>query len=196
MRPLRVARLLAALVAVAVSLLTACSRSEKSYPVRTYALGERVDLGHLVYTVFETQWLTHIGDGPDGRIPQNRFFLIRMSATNGLGADVMVPNVSIEDDSGTSYPELSDGEGVPQWIGFLRNVRPAESAQGNLVFDAPPRHYKLKLADETGERIAYIDIPLSFSAETPDILNQDTSKQPQSAPIRSPATPATPTPKK
>jgi hypothetical protein len=193
MRPFRVILLLAAIIAELF--LIACSPSETSYPVRTYNLGERVDLGHIVYTVFETQWLTHIGDGAAGRIPQNRFFLVRMSATNGLGTDVMVPNVSVEDDSGTRYPELSDGEGVPQWIGFLRNVKPAESAMGNLVFDAPPRHYKLKLADETGDRIAYIDIPLSFGAETPDLLNQDgAGKQQPTPPIRSPGTPATPNP--
>ena len=193
MRPFRVVLLLAAVVAGFFQ--TACSPSEKRYPVRTYTLGERVDLGHIVYTVFETQWLTHIGEGPDARIPQDRFFLVRMSATNSLGTDLMVPNVSVQDDNGNSYPELSDGEGVPQWIGFLRNVKPVESAQGNLVFDALPRHYKLKLSDETGERTAYIDIPLSFGAETPDLLNQGgAGKQQPSAPIRSPATPATPKP--
>jgi hypothetical protein len=195
MRPFRLVLPLAALIAACFT--TACSLSEKSFPVRTYTLGERVDLGHLVYIAFETQWLTHIGEGPGARIPQNRFFLVRMSATNGLGTDVIVPNVSVQDDNGKIYPELSDGEGVPLWIGFLRNVKPAESAQGNLVFDAPPQHYRLKLADETGERIAYIDIPLSFGAETPDMLSPGSGGKQPSAPIRSPATPAMPaSPKK
>jgi hypothetical protein len=48
-------------------------------------------------------------------------------------------------------------------------VKAAESAQGNVVFDAPPRHYKLKVTDETGDRTALIDIPLTFGSETPDI---------------------------
>lgn len=191
MRPIRVVLLLTTVIAAFFQ--TACSPDQKGFPVRTYNMGERVELGHIVYIAFETQWLTHIGEGPDSRIPQNRFFLIRMSATNGMGTDVIVPNVSVEDDNGKSYPELSDGEGVPQWIGFLRNVKPAESAQGNLVFDAPPRHYKLKLSDETGDRFAYIDIPLSFGAETPEIPTPGSaSKQQPSAPIRSPATPTTP----
>jgi len=182
------------LVAVAAALsLPACSPGEKSYPVHTYNLGERVELGHIVYTAFETQWLTQIGEAPSQRIPQNRFFLIRISATNSLGSEILVPNVSVEDDNGQTYSELSDGEGVPQWIGFLRNVKPAESAQGNVVFDAPPRHYKLKLSDETGERTAYIDIPLSFGAETPDITSPvSAGKQPPSAPISSPGTSAVP----
>jgi hypothetical protein len=40
---------------------------------------------------------------------------------------------------------------------------------GNAVFDAPPRHYKMKVFDETSDKAAYIDIPLSFVSETPDV---------------------------
>ena len=166
MRQLRFGSLLAV---VAAALLSSCGSSgERPSTPQTYNLGERVTLGHIVYVVFETQWLTHIGEGADARIPQHRFFLVRVSATNGYGTDVMVPNFSVEDDDGNSYPELSAGEGVPQYIGYLRNVKPAESQQGNALFDAPPRHYKIKLTDETGEKIAYVDIPLSFVSESPD----------------------------
>jgi hypothetical protein len=132
-------------------------------------MGEPATVGRIVYKVFETQWLTHIGQGADARVPQNRFFLVRLIATNGAGSEVIVPNFSIEDDSGGHYPELSAGEGVPQYIGYLRSLKSGESVQGNAVFDAPPRHYKLKIADDTGERTAYIDIPLSFVSETPDV---------------------------
>jgi hypothetical protein len=38
-----------------------------------------------------------------------------------------------------------------------------------VLFDAPPRHYKLKIADETGDRTALIDIPLNFTSETPEV---------------------------
>ena len=81
---------------------------------------------------------------------------------------------------------------------FLRSVKPAESAQGNVVFDAPPRHYKLKLMDETGERSAYIDIPLSFGAETPEMPTPGSAVKQPAVPLRSPATPLTsaPPPKK
>jgi hypothetical protein len=168
MRQIRFVLLLA--VAAAASLLSSCGDSEeKSSPVRTYSMGERATVGHVVYVVFETQWLTHIGTGADARVPEHRFFLVRLSAVNSLGSDIVVPNFSIEDDSGNTYPELSSGEGVPQYIGYLRSVKPAESVQGNALFDAPPRHYKMKIADETGEKVAYIDIPLSFVSETPDV---------------------------
>ncbi len=157
-------------VVAAASLLTSCGDSaEKSFPVRTYNLGERITLGHINYQVFETQWLTHIGEGVDARVPQQRFFLVRLSAVNSFGADIIVPNFTLEDDSGKTYPELSSGEGVPQYIGYLRSVKPAESQQGNALFDAPPRHYKMRIADETGGKTAYVDIPLSFVSETPDV---------------------------
>jgi hypothetical protein len=154
------------LAAVTAALfLNACSSHSAS--VRSYSLGEKVQLGHIIYTVYETQWEPQFGDGPSARIPQHRFFLVRMAAVNSGGDDLIVPNVTIEDDKGNSYPELSNGDGVPQWIGYLRKVKPAESAQGNLLFDAPPAHYKLRIADEDGENVAYVDIPLSFGAEVP-----------------------------
>jgi hypothetical protein len=162
---------------IAVMFLTSCGSDEKSFPVRSYNMGERVQLGHIVYTVFETQWMTHIGEGPDARVPQHRFFLVRLSAVNSSNTDIAVPSLSIQDDSGNTYHELSDGTGVPQWINYLRTVKPAESAQGNALFDAPPRHYKLKIQDEDGERTALVDIPLNFGAETPDIIQTPEKKQ-------------------
>jgi hypothetical protein len=167
MRQLRFLLLLAVAVA-AVSLLSSCG-GDKPLPVRTYTMGEKVTVGHIVYTVFETQWLTHIGAGPDARVPQNRFFLVRMSALNSLSTDIIVPNFTLEDDNGNTYPELSSGEGVPQYIGYLRTVKGTDTVDGNAVFDAPPRHYKMKISDETSERAAYIDIPLTFVSETPDV---------------------------
>ena len=168
MRQLRFFQLLA--VAVAACILSSCVDSEnKSSPVRTYNMGEKVTVGHIVYTVFETQWLTHIGAGPDARVPQNRFFLVRLSALNSLSTDIIVPNFTLEDDNGNTYPELSSGEGVPQYIGYLRTVKGTDTVDGNAVFDAPPRHYKMKVFDETSDKAAYIDIPLSFVSETPDV---------------------------
>ena len=158
-----------ATLALAGLILAGCSSTPSTPPPATYLLGEKVQLGGISYTVFETQWLTHLGDAPTPRVPDNRFFLIRMAAVNGGSQQVSVPNLTIEDDKGKTYDELSNGEGVPQWAGYLRNVRPADSVQGNIVFDAPPAHYKLKLWDEGHTRSAYVDIPLSFGNETPEI---------------------------
>jgi len=149
--------------------ILAISCSRRPAPVRTYPMGERVQLGQLIYTVFETQWMTHFGEGLNQRVPQNRYFLVRMSITNAGSVDTMVPAMSVVDDSGQIHAELSNGDGVPQWIGYLRNVKPAESAQGNILFDAAPKHYKLRITDETEQEVRMIDIPLSFATETPAV---------------------------
>jgi Domain of unknown function (DUF4352) len=153
------------------SVLSSCGDDTSVPPPPTYAMGERVSLGRLVYVVYETQWLTQLGDGADAHVPQHRFFLVRLSAVNGSGKEVIVPNFTIEDDSGNSYPEIGGdrAQGVPQYIGYLRRVKPAESAQGNAVFDAPPRHYKIRLLDEESDKSAYVDIPLSFTSESPEV---------------------------
>ena len=168
----------------AALLLGACGSETKSYPVRTYNMGDKVSLGHIVYEVFETQWMTQMGEGAEARVPQHRFFLVRLSAANSTSGDITVPTFTIQDDSGATYTELSDGTGVPQWIGFLRSVKPAEAAQGNAVFDAPPRHYKLKITDEEGEKTALIDIPLNFTSETPDLPAITPEKKQDLPPLR------------
>jgi hypothetical protein len=162
-------RVFTGLATAVVFLFTGCSK--KDLPVRTYPLGEKVVLGGLIYSAFETQWLTQMGEEPAPRLPQNRFFLVRVSITNSSSADAMAPAMSIVDDNGNTYQELSNGEGAPQWIGYLRQIRPADTAQGNVIFDAPPRHYKLRVTDDTGERVGLIDIPLSFTAETPEVIH-------------------------
>src|SRR5215472_8646319 len=106
MRPMRLSLLIAAL------LLSSCG-GDKLLPMRTFNMGERVTVGHLVYVVYETQWLTHLGEGAESRVPQHRFFLVRMSVTNGGSSDLNVPALTIQDDSGTVYSELPDGTGAP-----------------------------------------------------------------------------------
>jgi hypothetical protein len=158
-KPLRAIGLLAAL------LLTSCSADPSKTQIRTYQLGERVQLGPFIYTVFETQWLTQLGEGASARLPQHRFFLVRVSITNAGSTDGFTPPASLVDAKGTTFPELTNGEGVPDWIGSLRQIKPANSAQGNLVFDAPPAQYKLRVADENEQHVGLVDIPLAF--ETP-----------------------------
>ncbi|HUI54888.1 MAG TPA: DUF4352 domain-containing protein [Bryobacteraceae bacterium] len=164
--------------AVALS-LNSCG--SKPAAVRTYDLGQRVELGHLIYTVFETQWLPVIGTGLGARVPQNRFFLVRMTIVNAGSEELLAPNLSIEDDQHNSYDELSNGDGVPQYLGYLRRLKPAESLAGNIVFDAPPKHFKLKVTDENGDQSAYVDIPLNFTAETPEVPIPNSNK-PDSGP--------------
>ena len=157
--------------ALALWLATGCGCAPAVAPQAIHRMGERVSAGSLVYNVFETQWKTQLGEGEAGaaRIPKDRFFLVRLNVVNGGSSDVMVPTLTLLDDSGQSYTELSDGDQVPVWIGFLRRVKPAETLQGNVVFDVPPKHYRLQVSDENSQKTLDIDIPLSFSTEQPEI---------------------------
>ncbi len=154
--------------------LSGCSSGPVTIPARTFGMGEKVLAGHITYTVFETQWLTHLGEGLDARVPQNRFLLVRLTAVNGGGSDANIPNFTIVDDNGNSFDELSNGTDVPQWIGYLRSAHPADYVQGNILFDAPAAHYKLHLADDTGTYRALVDMPLSFNADAPPEMNLPT----------------------
>ena len=58
--------------------------------------------------------------------------------------------------------------------GYLRNVKPADSVQGNALFDAPPAHYKLSSRTRTASKFALIDIPLTFGAERPNVASPRT----------------------
>jgi hypothetical protein len=150
--------------------LTACSpKDDAESTAHTYQMGERVPLGHLIYAVFDLQWKPQIGTGVDARIPQNRFYEIRISVVNSGGAPCSIPNVSLVDDSGASYPEIEKGDGIQDFLGALHQVAPAESVQGYLVFDVQPKHYKLKLSDDEVKQFAMVDLPLSFEPETPDV---------------------------
>ncbi len=154
-----------------VASLAACSGCAPAVAPapRIHQMGERVTAGSLVYNVFDNQWKAQLGEGTNARIPKDRFFLVRLSIVNGGSAEVMVPTLTLVDDSGQTYPELSNGDQVPNWIGFLRRVKPAETLQGNAVFDVPPKHYRLRISDENDQKAEQVDIPLSFAAETPGI---------------------------
>jgi hypothetical protein len=166
---MRHSKFVASVLASGVFLIS-CSDGPKAAPISSYLMGEKVHLGRLSYTVFETQWLTHLGDGPAARTPQNRFFLVRFSVTNSGSEDATILNFTVTDDKGQSYEELPNGEGVPQWAGYLRVAKSGDTIQGNVIFDAPAAHYKLKIADDTGTRFALIDLPLTFNNETPEVV--------------------------
>ena len=154
------------LFAVPALFLNSCGGSLQK-TAKVYEMGTRVEAGHLIYTVFETEWLPQIGAGDTARVPKNRFFLVRLSAINSGSEELDVPNVTLVDDRGGTVEELSDGTDVPQWIGIVRRVKPADSLAGNVVFDAEPKHYRLRVRDENNEQSLLIDIPLNFNADAP-----------------------------
>ena len=153
------------LLPLAAFSLVSCVKSREQGTIYTYGMGDKATVGHLVFTVFETVWMPQFGHGPTARVPGHRFLVIRLSAFNGGGEEVMLPGFTLANDKGETFFELTNGEQAPNWMGYLRRLRPNESAQGNVLFDVSPGRYKLKVTDETEQRTAFIDLPLSFSGE-------------------------------
>jgi hypothetical protein len=150
-------------------LLTGCGAKQNSVRI-DYPMGERVTLGPLTYNVIETAWRSQLGSDFKLRIPQQRYLMITISVTNGGGHDVSVPLLTLENQSGQTFLESDNGEGVDNWFGLLRTLSPAQTQQGRIVFDVPLTSYKLRVTDsgESGmDKYAWVQIPLHIDADAP-----------------------------
>jgi hypothetical protein len=142
---------------------TGCSAKKQG---AVYGAGEKAKVGPLVYSVTDTEVRQQLGDDPDtARTPQNRFFLVRVAVSNSGSDDEAIPSMTLVDDAGQSYGELADGSNVPNWLGVVRKVGPTQTEQGVVVFDAPSKHYRLRLNDPLDEKEIAIDVPLNFVHE-------------------------------
>ena len=157
-----------AIVAVSLSVLalfsltiTGCTFKRKE--VRTVSMGEQALIGPFTYQAFDTRWPLSLGD----RTPKDRFFTVRVSIRNSSSNDATIPTFEVVNDAGQSYPEVSDGAGIDQWLGLSRNVAGVSIEQGTVAFDVPPKHYRLRVADEN-DNFMYIDIPLNLTSEEPE----------------------------
>ena len=164
MRPL-----ISPLVCLALIGLTGCSSDtgteSRSQSLTTVAAGERASIGHLTYSIVDSQILTQLGDEASPRVPHDRFVLVQIAVTNSSNVDNPIPAVALVADSGKEYNELSDGSGVSDWLGLVRHVGPGQTERGYLAFDAPAAHYKVKFSDETTEHEILADLPLSYAHE-------------------------------
>jgi hypothetical protein len=151
-------------VLASVVFLTGCSGSggRKTF---TYTIGDKASVERLTYSVVDNQVFTRLGTDPNTRIPQNRFYVVGISVFNSASSDAAIPAMTLVDDSGKTYDELTDGTGVARWLGVIRHVAANQTETGAVVFDAPASHYKLKLTDDTDPQDVYIDLPLSFVNE-------------------------------
>lgn len=151
---------------LSAALLIGCGAPEKASKT-SHAMGERVQVGPLVYTVLEADWENELGDGANPRIPKNRFLVIHVTVQNAGSKELTLPLLTLEDDKRQETLELDNGQGVEDWLGLLRQVTPANSIQGRIVFDVPVAPYQLRLtdaADLEDERTAYVSIPLKLGS--------------------------------
>ena len=132
-------------------------------------MGERVIASPMTYNVVQTAWRTQLGDIFKVRVPDHRFLLITLSATNGGGHPVSVPFLTLEGPNREEFKELENGDGIDNWFGLLREIAPAETKQGNIAFDVPLGSYRLRLTDggEPGtEKFVWVEIPLRIDTDT------------------------------
>lgn len=156
-------------------LLWGCSSGRPAAQTHLYRMGEPVTVGPLIYTIMDTEWHTQLGEGPTARWPQHRFLLVHLSVTNSGAGNSAIPAISVVDSSGRSYLELTDGQGVSEWLGYLRSVQPAQTERGRVVFDVPPNAYKLRITNDAepgSEMAALIDLPLQLGPTTPALPSQ------------------------
>ena len=128
--------------------LIGCSALAPARP-KVFQMGDRVEAGTLIYMVLEAEWHAQLGEGPQARIPRNRFLALRVTVTNSGATDCDVPAMRLVDSGGHAYPELTAGEDLPEWLGVLRRPKPAETMRGRVLFDVPQADYQLRVADET-----------------------------------------------
>jgi hypothetical protein len=134
-----------------------------------YQMGDKVPAGPLIYNVVEKVWRSQLGDSFQLRMPENRFLLITVSATNTGSGEVSVPLLQLEAQDGKIYRELESGEGVDNWFGLLRTISPSQTQQGRMLFDVPLGSYRLRLSDgdSASGRFTYVQIPLQIDDEPP-----------------------------
>jgi hypothetical protein len=151
-----------AFAVLSLSLLLFAAGCSKKKEIRTVSMGEKADMGSFSYQVSETRWPMTLAD----RTPKERFLIIRLSILNTAGSDMTIPGFEVVDDAGNSFPEVVDGSGLEKWLGVTRKIRNGGTEQGDILFDVPPKHYRLRVADEN-DNFMYIDIPLNLSTERP-----------------------------
>ncbi|HVW08555.1 MAG TPA: DUF4352 domain-containing protein [Bryobacteraceae bacterium] len=155
------------LLATLVLGLAGCSSDapNPSDEARVVPAGEKATAGHLTYSVLDSQILTEAGDGDSPRVPIDRFIVVQIAVNNTGNSDASIPAVTLEGDSGNTYNELTDGTGIPNFLGVLRHVGPGQTTRGTLAFDAPAAHYRLRFADENDGNEILADLPLTYTHE-------------------------------
>jgi hypothetical protein len=147
---------------VPVSFLAACT-SAKPRAI-SFAVGQKVPVGKLVYQVLEAQWLP---EAPGSRQPpKNRILQLAISVTNSGSYEASIPFLHLIDAAGNEIIEIGEIEGNSRWFGAIRRLQPALTETGAIYFDVPVGAYKLEVVDTSNaddEKMAHIEIPASLA---------------------------------
>ncbi len=146
-------------------LTVGCSKTDKGSDA-VHPMGDRVQVGPLIYTVLEADWMNQLGSGANVRTPKNRFLVIRVAIENVGNKEITLPLLSVINSKKEETLELDNGEGVEEWLGLLRQMTPSNTVNGKIVFDVPSSEYSLRLtngADPENEKFSYVGIPLKLA---------------------------------
>lgn len=125
-----------------------------------------MSLWPLTWNVVDSRILPRLGKDPvTARFPLERFYLIQITVLNAGNTDAPIPALALVDDSGKVYNELTDGSGVQDWLGLVRNVKAGDQVKGAILFDAPASHYRLRLSEQYASPEISIDLPLNLTPE-------------------------------
>ena len=117
-------------------------------PPQIHQLGEKVQLGGVVFSVLDAEWATDIdAGGANAKTPQHRFLIVHLTIANTGSKEATIPLLHVIAADKAEHLELAEGQGVPSWLGILRTINPAESKDGRIVFDVPPGAYSLRITD-------------------------------------------------
>ncbi|HXN45489.1 MAG TPA: DUF4352 domain-containing protein [Bryobacteraceae bacterium] len=145
-----------------------CGCSSPQTPIsdpRVYQMGEPVKTGPLVYSVLDTEWFDQLGDPAAPRLPHDHFLAVRFSVTNAGSVTSGIPPLTVIGSQRATYTELNEANALPEWIGYIRSVKPAETLHGRILFDVPPGDYRLRVADDAepeNQSSATIQMPLEL----------------------------------
>jgi hypothetical protein len=136
-------------------------------------MGQKVTVENVSYTVLGADWVEALGDGANARIPEHRFLLLRVAATNEAGSPAQMGSLKLIASNGTENDEIANGVGVAEWLGMARELDAKDSRQGVVLFDAPKAVYELQVADaffdgESGSA-ALIQIPIRPEGKEPAV---------------------------
>lgn len=150
------------LTVVSVVLTSGCATPQQTRA--EYRAGDTVPAPPLTYTVVEAQWKSQLDSFPTPRVPDRNFLLVHILVTNGGGSEVSIPTLRLENSKGEEFVESDNGTGIDGWLGMLRRLSPAQSADGWILFDVPTNSYQLRVSNGSleAEKAAYITIPLTI----------------------------------
>ena len=162
--PFQKLRAAGGIFAAAVLTLTLSGCQKQVQTGAAYKMGERVEVGGLIYTVLESDWRSQLGEGASAQVPKHRFLLIKLTVTNTGGQQRDIPLLHIENTKKEQFMELAEVKDLSGWMGMIRLMAPSGIEEGWIVFDAPPGNYNLRVVSREGEdEVArYVEVPLTL----------------------------------